>query len=244
LSGVLAGRRVAATFARRPIAEDPQHERDLAGHLRETMSVEERQAFYDRFRQGTTKVDGMMRRIVLRSLVAEMGHDVTIAPGVTLLHPDRFWIADGVFLAANVYLQGRHDGTCRIGKRVWVGPGAYLDARDLEIGDYVGWGPGAKVLGSAHTAEPVDQPVVMTDLIISPVRICSGADVGVDAVILPGVTVGEGAIVGAGAVVSRDVEPYTVVAGVPARKLRDRVPGNGPHDPDQADAPRPRKAAL
>lgn len=211
-----------ATFARRPIAQDPPHERDLAAHLRSTLSVEERTAFYDRFRQGTTKVDAMMRRIALRALVAEMGDDVTVGPGVTLLHPDRFWIADGVFLAANAYLQGRHDGTCRIGKRVWLGPGAYLDARDLEIGDFVGWGPGAKVLGSAHTGEPVDQPVVTTDLVIAPVRIGAGADVGVDAIILPGVTVGEGAIVGAGAVVSRDVEPYTVVAGVPAKKLRNR----------------------
>lgn len=227
MSGVPAGRRVAATFARRPIAQDPQHEWGLAAHLRETMSVEERLAFYDRFRQGTTKVDGMMRRIVLRALVAEMGHDVTIGPGVALLHPDRFWIADGVFLAANVYLQGRHDGTCRIGKRTWIGPGAYFDARDLEIGEFVGWGPGAKVLGSTHTAEPDDQPVVTSDLIIAPVRIGSGADVGVDAVILPGVTVGEGAIVGAGAVVSRDVAPYTVVAGVPARKLRDRSKKSG-----------------
>jgi NDP-sugar pyrophosphorylase family protein len=80
---------------------------------------------------------------------------------------------------------------------VWIGPGAFLDARDLVIGDYVGWGPGAKVLGSEHVAQPVEDPIIQTDLVIAPVRIGSGADVGTGAVILPGVTVGAGAIVGA-----------------------------------------------
>jgi acetyltransferase-like isoleucine patch superfamily enzyme len=216
------GRRVPAAFGRRPITPDPQHERDMAAHLRETLSLEERLAFYDRFRHGSTKVDALMRRIALHALVAELGHDVTVGPGVGFVHPDRFWIGDGVFLGANAFLQGRHDGTCRIGKRVWIGPGAYLDARDLIIGDFVGWGPGAKVLGSEHTAEPVDVPVLQTDLIIAPVRVGAGADVGTGAVLLPGVSVGDGAIVGAGAVVSRDVPPYAVVAGVPARILRNR----------------------
>jgi acetyltransferase-like isoleucine patch superfamily enzyme len=48
------------------------------------------------------------------------------------------------------------------------------------------------------------------------------ADIGVNAVILPGVTIGRGAIVGAGAVVTDDVEPFSVVAGVPARFVRRR----------------------
>ena len=53
-------------------------------------------------------------------------------------------------------------------------------------------------------------------------RIGAWADIGVNAVILPGVTVGKGAIVGAGAVVTHDVEPFSIVAGVPARLLRRR----------------------
>jgi acetyltransferase-like isoleucine patch superfamily enzyme len=74
----------------------------------------------------------------------------------------------------------------------------------------------------------VDVPIVQTDLEIRPVRIRAWADIGVNAVILPGVTVGRGAIVGAGAVVTRDVPDFAVVAGVPAvfMKWRDG------HDPD------------
>jgi acetyltransferase-like isoleucine patch superfamily enzyme len=78
------------------------------------------------------------------------------------------------------------------------------------------------VLGSEHTGLPADVPIIATDLTIRPVRIGAWADIGVNAVILPGVTVGKGAIVGAGAVVTQDVEPFSVVAGVPARLLRRR----------------------
>jgi acetyltransferase-like isoleucine patch superfamily enzyme len=105
---------------------------------------------------------------------------------------------------------------------VWLGPQSYLDARDLVIEEYVGWGPGAKALGSEHTGHPPHVPIIQTDLEIKPVRIGAWADIGVNAVILPGVTVGKGAVVGAGAVVSRDVDPFAVVAGVPARFLRWR----------------------
>ena len=94
--------------------------------------------------------------------------------------------------------------------------------RDLDLGAYVGWGPGAKVLGSEHTGEPGDVPIIQTDLVIKPVRVDDGADIGVNAVLLPGVTVGRGAIVGAGAVVTKDVPSFAIVAGVPARILRSR----------------------
>ena len=69
-----------------------------------------------------------------------------------------------------------------IGDHVWIGPQSYFDARDLVIEDYVGWGPGAKVLGSTHTGVPVDVPIIQTDLEIKPVRIEAWADIGVNAV--------------------------------------------------------------
>jgi galactoside O-acetyltransferase len=56
----------------------------------------------------------------------------------------------------------------------------------------------------------------------APVRLCYGADIGARSVVLPGVTVGERSVVGAGSVVSRDVPEGSVFAGVPARLLRQR----------------------
>lgn len=139
-----------------------------------------------------------------------------------LKHPETMDIGDSVFIGAQTMIQGRFDGTCRIGNHVWIGPHSYFDARNLVLEDYVGWGPGAKVLGSTHTGEPVDVPIITTRLLIKPVVVCIGADIGVNATILPGVRVGAHAIVGAGAVVTCDVPDYAVVAGVPARVLRTR----------------------
>src|SRR5690606_28434355 len=127
-----------------------------------------------------------------------------------------------VFIGAQTMIQGRLDGVCRIGSHVWIGPQSYFDARDLILEDYVGWGPGAKILGSTHTGMPIDEPIITTGLVIKPVRIGFGADIGMNASILPGIYVGAHSIVGAGAVVTHDVSEYAIVAGVPARVIRDR----------------------
>jgi acetyltransferase-like isoleucine patch superfamily enzyme len=164
----------------------------------------------------------MMRRCLWRAVARRCGHGLQVGSGAGFKHLETFEIGDGVFIGAQAYIQGRFDGTTIIGDRVWIGPQAYMDARDLVLEEYVGWGPGAKVLGSEHTGTPIDVPIVHTDLRIKPIRIGAWADIGTNATILPGVTVGRGAIVGAGAMVTHDVEPFAIVAGVPARFLRWR----------------------
>ena len=163
-----------------------------------------------------------MRRASWRALARLFGHGVRIGRGALARHPETFEIGDGVVIGEQAFVQGRFDGRCIIGSHTWIGPQAYLDARDLVIGEYVGWGPGARVLGSQHTGMPADVPVIQTDLRIEPVRVEAWADIGVYAVLLPGVTVGRGAIVGAGAVVTADVAPFSIVVGVPARFMRWR----------------------
>ncbi|MGF1465837.1 MAG: acyltransferase [Sandaracinaceae bacterium] len=83
-------------------------------------------------------------------------------------------------------------------------------------------GPAVKILTSAHREAGRALPVLHAPLAFAPVRIEDDADLGTGAIVLPGVTVGRGAIVGAGAVVTKDVAPYAVVAGNPARPLRER----------------------
>jgi acetyltransferase-like isoleucine patch superfamily enzyme len=163
-----------------------------------------------------------MRRALLRAMCRAAGHDLQVGVGVVLKHPETMEFGDCVFIGSQVMIQGRFDGTCRIGNHVWIGPQAYFDARALTLGDYVGWGPGAKVLGSAHTGDPVGEPIITTGLVIKPVVVEAGADIGMNASLLPGVRVGANAIVGAGAVVTQDVPEYAIVAGVPARVLRSR----------------------
>lgn len=216
------GRSVPAVHGRRTIEPDAPFERGLSEHLRSRYDARGIAELYGRFVQGEGDFDALMRRAALRAMSRTFGDDVMVGRGLVFRHPETFEIGNGVFLGEQSMIQGRADGTCRIGDHVWIGPQAYFDARDLIIEDSVGWGPGAKVLGSTHSGVPREVPIMQTDLEIRPVRIGAGADIGVNAIILPGVTIGCGAIVGAGAVVIEDVQPFSIVAGVPARFIRER----------------------
>ena len=218
---------VKAVHGSAAVAADPDHEVGLAAWLRNSYDQAPLVELYGRFAVGEGPIDQLMRRAIWRAGARTCGDGLRVGASAGFKHLETFEIGHGVFIGAQAYIQGRFDGTCVIGDHVWIGPQAYFDARDLVLEDYVGWGPGAKVLGSSHTAIPVDVPVVQTDLEIKPVRIGAWADIGTNAVILPGVTVGRGAIVGAGAVVTADVPPYAVVAGVPARFVRWRSPAAG-----------------
>jgi acetyltransferase-like isoleucine patch superfamily enzyme len=215
-------RKVPAVFGSQEDTTDPSWEIAFSHYLQETMNRDALLDLYGRFKGGNDAFSTLMRRLILHALCKSFGHNITIEPDVGFKHPETFELGNTIFIGAGSYIQGRFDGICRIGNHVWIGPQSYFDARNLFIEDYVGWGPGARVLGSEHTGIPMEVPIIQTDLVIRPVRIGRGADIGVNAVILPGVTVGEGSIVGAGAVVAEDVPPHAIVAGVPARVLRLR----------------------
>ncbi len=127
------------------------------------------------------------------------------------------------------------DPSCRVGAHSYVGQDAFLTK--VDVGRYVSIGPRASVgLGehrldrvSTHSAFYGDWPAQYAVLTAGDCRVEHDAWLGVGCVVLRGVTVGLGAVVGANAVVTRDVPPFAVVVGVPARVLRYRL------DPGQAD---------
>ena len=106
----------------------------------------------------------------------------------------------------------------RIGPNCIIGPFTTLDGRaTLTIGRNVNIAGEVLTVGGYHS---VDSPTA--EGILGPVVIKDNAWIAMRATILPGVTVGEGAYVAAAALVNRDVEPYTLVGGVPAKKIRER----------------------
>ena len=213
---------VPAVHGRRTVDRDPTDELELADRLRRDHTRAQLLDLASVHAMGDNDSDARMRRAVWRALAKRFGHGVRIGRGAMAKHPETFEIGDGVVIGEQSFIQGRFDGRCVLGDHVWLGPQAYLDARDLVLEDYVGWGPGARALGSQHTGQPADVPIISTDLRIEPVRVGAWADIGVNAVLMPGVTVGRGAIVGAGAVVTQDVPAFAIVTGVPARFTRWR----------------------
>jgi acetyltransferase-like isoleucine patch superfamily enzyme len=218
----LGDRQVTATFGRRELRHDPVWESGFAEFLSQANSKEELHDLFSRFRSGEGRFDVTMRRVLMRAMCKAVGHDLQVGPNVVVKHPETMEFGDCVFIGAQAMIQGRFQGRCRIGNHVWIGPQAYFDARELVLEDYVGWGPGAKVLGSTHTGLPLGDPIISTDLVVKPVTVGFGADIGMNACILPGLNIGAHSIVGAGAVVTHDVPQYAVVAGVPARVISDR----------------------
>jgi acetyltransferase-like isoleucine patch superfamily enzyme len=213
---------VPAVHGRAAVEPDPAFEHGLTEFLRAQYSRERLQVLLNTYGATDEPIEQMLRRAAWRAVTRRFGNGVRIGRNVLTRHPETFEIGDAVFIGDQVVLQGRIDGTCVIGDHVWIGPQAYFDARDLVIEDYVGWGPGARVLGSVHTGVPGNVPIIQTDLEIRRVTVKAGADIGMNATIMPGVTIGAGAIVGAAAVVTQNVPANAVVTGVPARFIRWR----------------------
>lgn len=115
------------------------------------------------------------------------------------------------------------DGNIEIGQRSLVNVFSAVTGETF-LGDDVLIAQSCVINAGRHVIAGRDVPINLQGYDPQPVRIESGAWIGANAVVAAGVTIGEGAIVGAGAFVNRDVEPYTIVGGVPARFIRRRFP--------------------
>lgn len=104
-----------------------------------------------------------------------------------------------------------------LGKRVFINSGCkFQDQGGIFIGDDVLVGHNCMIATLNH----VEDPDRRADMVPSPVRIGNKVWIGANVTILPSVTIGDGAILAAGAVVTKDVEPCTIVGGVPAKVIR------------------------
>jgi len=110
-----------------------------------------------------------------------------------------------------------------LGEASFVGFGTELDvALELLIGAHVLIAPGCFITDHGH-GHSRGRLIDSQGAERRAVRIENDVWVGAHAIILPGVTIGHGAVIGAGAVVTRDVPPGSIVAGVPARQIGERT---------------------
>ena len=134
------------------------------------------------------------------------GHNVLVREGTT--------IGDDVVVGTNSVI----DGNAEIGSEVSLQTGVYVP-RETVIGDRVFLGPNAVLTNDPHP--------VRNDCDLEGPTIEDGVSIGANATILPGVTVGEGSFVAAGAIVTEDVPPRTLAIGTPAehRPLPEKLQG-------------------
>jgi len=153
-----------------------------------------------------------------------IGKNVIFEKHVLVFHPENISLGDNIYIGHQTILKGYYKGELCIGDGTWIGQQCFFhSAGGIDIGKNVGVGPGVKIITSVHSEEGIHKPILHNSLIFKKVIIEDDVSIGVGSVILPGVRIGKGSIVGAGAVVTVDVEPYHVVAGIPAKIIKVRI---------------------
>ncbi len=188
------------------------------------------------------------RLLLYRLRLGSLGPGCEIDQGVSLQFPDRIHISAGCRIGRHATLRANTEERpgIRLGERVLIQDAVIINANrgQVSLGDRSWLGPfclvygnggvriGANVLVAAHTtintvshaSERCDIPINDQPVLTGPVVIEDDVWIGLNAVILQGVTLGRGCIVGAGAVVTRSVPPWSIAVGVPARVV-GRRPG-------------------
>lgn len=155
--------------------------------------------------------------------LGSLGERCVIEEGVLVFQPAEVHLADDVYVGHRTILRGDTRGELRIDHGVWIGEDCYMQsAGRIHIGARAGIGPRVMILTSTHAETPPPEPIIDAPLVMAPVEVGPGADIGVGAILLPGARVGAGAQIGAGAVVTGAIPDGTVAAGVPAHVLRRR----------------------
>lgn len=136
------------------------------------------------------------------------------------------WLAAGARIIIGGCERGGGGGKLTIGERVFVNHYAVIDCHfEMEIGDDVMIGPHAYLGDFDHDVSITEgADIGRQQLRYAPVKVGHHVWIGANAVVLKGVTIGDGAVVAAGAVVTHHVPPMAIVGGVPARVLKMRQP--------------------
>lgn len=172
-----------------------------------------------------------LRRLYYKMVLKQLGANALIDVGVTMTGTENISIGDYTWIDSNCILTAVI-GELKIGKRIHIAPGCVIASScNLEIHDYVGIGAGAKIYSGSETARDgkrMSGPMIperYKAYTRAPVIIQKDAFVGMNSVVMPGVVIGEGAIVGPNSFVTRDIEPWKMVLGVPAKVVgtRDKV---------------------
>lgn len=116
-----------------------------------------------------------------------------------------------------------YPGQLSVGKNVGLNTGCWINARGgVTLGDDSIVGPYCVIHSANHKVDRLDVPTSKQGYNEAPVYIGKNVWLGACVIVLPGVTIGDNAVVGAGAVVTRDIPPNAIAAGNPARVIRMR----------------------
>lgn len=146
-------------------------------------------------------------------------------PGMAIRHiAYKFFFkrVDG-FLFTQPNVQFVHMNRIALGKNIAINSGCYINGfGEVEMGDFVLIGTNVTISSGMHPIDGKYPTVIERGSVPKKITIGEGVWLGAGVVIMPGVTIGRGTVVGANSVVTKDTSEFSVVAGIPARKIKDR----------------------
>jgi len=194
---------------------------------------------------------GMGLRGVFYRLILHMDGWAAIEDKVRLRYADHIRLGHGVYLDQNTYLHAGPDGIdlgagtivmhgavlhvynfrdlphagIWIGKNSLVGEYSVIRGQGgVHIGDRVYTSPFSQIIAVNHVFDDPEKPFVEQGITAEGITIEDDVWIGAGAIITDGVRIGKGAVIAAGSVVTKDVQPHTVVGGVPAKVIREITP--------------------
>lgn len=189
-----------------------------------------------------------LRKIFYPLILRKVGKGVFFGHHVTLRHPSKIFIGENSFIDDFVVLdaKGEDDQGIFIGKNVIIGRNTILSCKggSIELEDYANISAGCSLLseekitvgkysflaghcylvaGGNHSFERTDIPIMLQpSLTKGGITIEEDAWLGASVVVLDGVSLGKGCVVGAGSVVTKSFPAYSILVGVPAKKIKNR----------------------
>jgi acetyltransferase-like isoleucine patch superfamily enzyme len=192
-----------------------------------------------------TAAGSVLRGRVYKTLLGHIGSHCFIEKNVRFNIPQKVFLGNRVIIGESSWFDIEDpESEIRIGDEVKIGryctfragPGdIFIDEQvnfgafnfiagygGIEIGKYSAMGHHVVIMTYNHVFEDPSIPIRFQDLELNRVSIGEGVWLGTHVVVLPGVTIGDGSVVGAGSVVTKDIPPYCIAVGVPAKVIRKR----------------------
>ncbi|MDV2502404.1 MAG: acyltransferase [bacterium] len=170
-----------------------------------------------------------IRRILYRWKLKSLGKNCILDVGLRIAGAENISIGDYTWIDAYTTIYALF-GPIKIGKRIHISPSCVINTgpEGVEIQDYVGVATGCHIYG--HTEMHKEGKRISGPMIpwrykgFHSARVVLEKDsfLGANCVVLPGVTIGEGAVVGAGSIVNKDIPPWSIAVGSPLRVIRKR----------------------
>lgn len=179
----------------------------------------------NQFRKNTPfSILNYLRHFIQKFRLGKCGKNIFFDKNIELMrNPKNIFLEENIYIKEGTKICACNDkATVEIGKNTSIGYNNFIFASNkITIGNNCMIAPFVYIVDSNHGMDR-GIPMNQQDNVTAPIKIGSDVWIGAHSTVLKGVTIGDGAIIAAGSVVTKDVDSYSIVGGIPAKKIGER----------------------